>query len=189
MPLIALLAVVALVVGSTALGMAISDFKTRTTFRGATGVSIYLGWSCHAAAFMAAIVRDPYRIATVAVSAAVLGTLLIGAGVTLFVLGLQRFQSFGQVTGTEVGGLVTTGVYRLSRNPQYTGWILILAGTAVTARSPLALGLVLAVVVAMRVWIPQEERHLEDEFGEEYIRYRQRVPRFLRLTPGRQTKR
>lgn len=189
MPVILTLSVLALAAGSGALAMAITDFNRGSTFRSVTAIAIYLAWSCHAAAFIAAVLRGPYHLAAAPVPAAVVGSLLIGGGVALFVLGLQRFQSFGQVTGTEVGGLITSGVYSVSRNPQYTGWILLLTGAAVAARSPVALSLAIAVVIAMRVWIPQEERHLEEEFGEEYRQYRQRVPRFLRLNPGRQTTR
>lgn len=189
MAIIAALAAVALIAGSVALAMARKDFKERTTFQRSTAMAIYLGWFCHGAAFVAALLLDPYRVPVAVVPAAVIGLLLIAVGLTLVVLGLQRFQSFGQVTGTEVGGLVTSGVYSFSRNPQYTGWILLLCGAAIAARSPLALALALAVGVAMRIWIPQEERHLEDEFGQEYLRYRQRVPRFLRLSRGKQTRR
>lgn len=189
MPIILVLTTLALVAGAAGLTMATSDFKGRTTFRPVTGVAIYLGWSSHAAAFIAAVLLDPYRIAVAPIPTAVAGIVLVAAGITLFVLGLQRFQSFGQVTGTEVGGLVTSGVYSVSRNPQYIGWILLLVGVAVTARSPVALGLALAVVIAMNIWIPQEERHLEREFGDEYLRYRRDVPRFLRLNPGKQPRR
>ena len=189
MSVILALTVLAAVAGSVALAMATRDFERGTTFHSSTGVAVYVGWFCHATAFVAALLLDPYRAAAAPVLAAVVGSALIVAGVGLFVLGLQRFQSFGQVTGTEVGELVTSGAYRFSRNPQYTGWIFLLTGAAITARSPLALGLALSVVVAMRIWIPHEERHLEEEFGEDYLRYRAQVPRFLRLNPGKQTTR
>lgn len=176
----------ALVVAAVALKKAAGDFETGDTFERATASWIYLAWATHAAAFVVALWWDPYRLDLAATPPTVLGSLLALAGASLFVLGMSRFQSFGQVTGTEVGGLVTSGAYRYSRNPQYTGWVILFTGVAVTARSPLALMLALAVVAAMRIWIPHEERHLEKEFGEDYVEYRRQVPRFLRLNPGKQ---
>lgn len=186
MPVIVVLSVATLATGSSAIAMAIRDFKSGTTFRSATAVAIYLGWSCHAAAFIAALLLDPYRVTIAPVAAAVIGTFLAAAGAAMFILGMRRFQSFGQVTGTEVGGLVTSGVYTISRNPQYTGWILLLVGAAVAARSPLGVALALAVLVAMYIWIPHEERHLEEEFGDDYVRYRRQVPRFVGVDLGKQ---
>lgn len=189
MGLILTLSASALVVATIALRKATADFETGDTFERATGTWIYLAWTNHAAAFVASLWWDPYRLDFPAAPAVVLGSLIALAGASLFVLGMSRFQSFGHVTGTEVGELVTSGAYRYSRNPQYTGWILLLSGAAVTARSPLALTLALTVVAAMRIWIPQEEGHLEEHFGEDYVRYRRQVPRFLRLNPGKRTTR
>lgn len=114
------------------------------------------------------------------------GVVIAAFGGATFALGVGGFRSFAQVTGTETGGLITTGIYAWTRHPQYTGWIILFVGVSVAARSPLALLLTVAMVVAVRVWLPYEERHLVAEFGDDYRRYAQRVPRFLRLTPGRQ---
>lgn len=179
MLVVIVLSAVALIAGAVAILMAAQDFRNGTTFRASTAVAIYLGWSCHAAALAAAVLLDRYRVDVAPFPAGAIGALLIGAGIALFVLGIERFQSFGQVTGTEVGSLVTSGVYSFSRNPQYAGWILVPIGVAVAARSPVSLILALAVVVAMRIWIPHEERHLEEQFGEDYRRYQEGVPRFL----------
>lgn len=187
MSIILVFATLALLAGTAALLMTTRDFTVGTTFRPVTAVAIYAGWACHAAAFVAAVVLDPYRLDVAPLPMALVGVVIAVAGVALFVLSVRLFHSFGHVTGTEVGGLVTSGAYRISRNPQYTGWVLLLVGVAVAARSALALALALSVVVAMRIWIPQEERHLEEEFGEEYLRYRREVPRFLRLKPRPQS--
>lgn len=179
------LSLVALVAGAVALVLTTRDFRSGRTFHATTAAAIYAGWTSHAAAYVASLLLDPYRLEFGVLAFALLSVLPTGVGVALFVLAISRFESFRQVTGTEVGGLVTSGPYRYSRNPQYTGWILLLIGAAIAARSPIAMALALAVVLAMRIWIPHEERHLEEEFGEEYRRYRERVPRFLGLSRGR----
>ena len=65
-----------------------------------------------------------------------------------------------QVTGTDSGVCVTTGVYRLTRNPQYLGYVGVLAGGAVVRRSAAALLLTFAAAAVFAWWVPVEERHL-----------------------------
>src|SRR3954447_3222623 len=77
--------------------------------------------------------------------------------------------------------LVTDGPYRFTRNPMYIGMACAYAGAAIAASTlwPLAL-LPVVLLVVDRAIIPREERHLAERFAEEYERYRQRVPRWLR---------
>jgi protein-S-isoprenylcysteine O-methyltransferase Ste14 len=83
------------------------------------------------------------------------------------------------MSALETGQLVKTGPYRYSRNPQIVGWGLALLGTAIAGRSAKALILVGFFFLIHRLHTPTEERHLERTFGEEYLRYRAEVPRFL----------
>lgn len=98
------------------------------------------------------------------------GGLLAGA--------IREFRSFEQMSGLETGQLVKSGPY-YSRNPQVVGWLLALLGAALAGRSAKALILVGFFFVVHRLHTPAEERHLERTFGEEYLRYRAEVPRFL----------
>ena len=76
--------------------------------------------------------------------------------------------------------IVTSGPYRLTRNPGYLGFTLVYAGIAVLAGAlwPFAT-LVPALVLVDRAVIAREERYLERKFGEEYARYKRRVRRWL----------
>ncbi len=77
--------------------------------------------------------------------------------------------------------LVTGGIYAVSRNPMYLAMLLALIAWG------LWLGNALALVVAPpafvlylnRRQIGPEERALESAFGEEYVRYRRAVRRWL----------
>jgi protein-S-isoprenylcysteine O-methyltransferase Ste14 len=76
--------------------------------------------------------------------------------------------------------LVTTGVYRFTRNPMYLGLTLILAGSACLLGSLGAfLPLPPFVWILHRVYIDAEERFLEDLFGGEYVRYKSLVRRWI----------
>lgn len=76
--------------------------------------------------------------------------------------------------------IVTTGPYRLTRNPAYLGMALIYVGIALLSDAPwvlLPLPLVLAVID--RAVIAREERYLERKFGAGYLDYKARVRRWL----------
>lgn len=88
--------------------------------------------------------------------------------------------------GTEIkpfkpsSSLVTEGPYRFSRHPMYVGFTALLLGLAVVAGTALPL---LSVVIAFllfnaRFAIP-EERHMQEQFGDEYRDYKSRVRRWL----------
>jgi protein-S-isoprenylcysteine O-methyltransferase Ste14 len=76
--------------------------------------------------------------------------------------------------------LVTSGPYRLSRNPMYLGFVLILTGTAILLGS-LTPFLVIPVYAALidRVFIQAEERMLARKFGAEWQTYRGETRRWI----------
>ncbi|MGM0769637.1 MAG: methyltransferase family protein [Pseudomonadota bacterium] len=76
--------------------------------------------------------------------------------------------------------LVTSGIYRYSRNPMYMGFTFWLLAWAVFLGSGWALlGLVAFVLYMNRFQIAPEERALRTLFGEEFRAYEQRVRRWL----------
>ena len=82
--------------------------------------------------------------------------------------------------GESATTLVTTGPYRLSRNPAYLGMALGYAGIAILSGALWALvPLVPTLLLIDRGVIRREERHLERKFGEEYLLYRARTRRWL----------
>jgi len=76
--------------------------------------------------------------------------------------------------------LVTTGIYRFTRNPMYVGLTLVLLGWAACLCSAWALaGPVAFVLYISRFQIAPEERVLSAKFGTAYAEYRSRVRRWL----------
>ena len=80
-------------------------------------------------------------------------------------------------------GLLTGGVYELSRNPMYAGLLLAGAGWAVLRRRPEPVAAWAVLAAVLRAKARREERRLHARFGSDYERYRARTPRFLGGTP------
>lgn len=84
------------------------------------------------------------------------------------------------VPHARVASLITVGVYRLSRNPMYTGLGVAVAGASLVAQSWWPLILLPAALAAVRkLVIDPEERYLSQRFGSDYDTYRLHVPRWL----------
>jgi len=111
-----------------------------------------------------------------------LGWALVAGGLALMWTGLATFllARTAVLPIRPATRLVTTGIYRFSRNPMYLGMTLVYAGSALVIDSvwPLAL-LPLVLVLLVRFVIRLEERYLAARFGEAYEAYRRRVRRWI----------
>ena len=76
--------------------------------------------------------------------------------------------------------LVTSGLFRLSRNPLYLGMAIAITGVAVTSGSlsPFIFPVIFVVIID-RVIIPFEENKLEMAFGEKYLNYKKKTRRWI----------
>lgn len=113
--------------------------------------------------------------------AKVAGVLLISGGLIVFILAFFDFGDSWRV-GVDYetpGALVTRGIFSLTRNPIYVfidSWFigaLLINGTLIF--------LVLAVLaIAAQHWqIRREEEFLKERYGEVYVSYRKKTPRYL----------
>ena len=76
--------------------------------------------------------------------------------------------------------LVTSGIYRISRNPMYLGFAFILAGWGVWLSSVWAMLGVIGFIGYLTLFqIMPEERALTKLFGDEFTIYKARVRRWL----------
>jgi protein-S-isoprenylcysteine O-methyltransferase Ste14 len=117
------------------------------------------------------------------------GSLAYGLGAVLILIGAWIIISARRMmlrAGTAIRptipttALVTTGPFRFTRNPLYVGATLIYVGIAVAARSLWAIALLLVVLAVMqRGVIDREEHYLERKFGADYVRYKERVRRWI----------
>ena len=81
--------------------------------------------------------------------------------------------------------LVTSGLYRFSRNPMYVGVLLVVGGWALAFRSAALAVYAIALVVAFHLRVVLgEEPWLARTHGEAWERYRRRVPRWAGARGG-----
>jgi protein-S-isoprenylcysteine O-methyltransferase Ste14 len=81
--------------------------------------------------------------------------------------------------GLQVEGLVRTGPYRLSRNPQLLGGYLLVLGLFIQWPGWYVLGWLVMYPLITHWMVMTEEEHLVRVFGPEYERYCREVPRYL----------
>ncbi len=120
------------------------------------------------------------------------GFALIAIGWAIYFLCLLRFlvaggtpaiffsKPFRFLIGEEPSKLVSTGPYRLSRNPMYVGVGFMIFGRAIVAHSgEVAIYGLLLWLMFHLVVVYLEEPHLLKERGPSYADYRRQVPRWI----------
>jgi protein-S-isoprenylcysteine O-methyltransferase Ste14 len=76
--------------------------------------------------------------------------------------------------------LIQDDVFRLSRNPMYLGFAAILLGISVLLRSLSPYLVVVGFVVLIElIFIRSEEQMLEEQFGDEWMRYQSKVRKWV----------
>lgn len=134
-----------------------------------------LTWGC-ARAFPERNVELPFRTWLAA-------TVLL-LGVACSILGVAAFRrartTVNPLTPEAATALVVSGIYRLTRNPMYLGFLLFLLAESVWLANPVALLAAPAFVLFLnRFQIEPEERALQARFGPDYGAYAARVRRWI----------
>ncbi|MFT2091220.1 methyltransferase family protein [Paraglaciecola sp. 2405UD69-4] len=110
---------------------------------------------------------------------------VIGAlGILVALAGLVQFKiaktTINPSKPDKTNQLVSSGIYRLTRNPMYLGMALVLLAAILKLGSLLGLiTLPLFMLYITYFQIKPEERIIESLFGEQYINYKARVRRWL----------
>ena len=117
-------------------------------------------------------------------SRTLIGAVLFATGVLIDLVGLLQFRragtTFNPIKVDTTSRLVTTGLYRLSRNPMYVGQLLIVVAWAVYLQNVLSMFLVPVFILWIELFqIVPEERVLETKFGETFRRYARDVRRWI----------
>jgi protein-S-isoprenylcysteine O-methyltransferase Ste14 len=100
-----------------------------------------------------------------------LGVVLLALGIPLWLLSI-----FPLLTGFTQGKLCTTGIYSVVRNPMYSAFIVfIVPAITLFFRSWILFTIPIVMYLVFKKLIKAEELYLEEQFGEEYLRYKSEV--------------
>lgn len=77
------------------------------------------------------------------------------------------------------GRLVTDGLYRFVRHPQYSGFIVTVAGFLIQWPTIITVIMAPVLVIMYTKLAKKEEKVMLDQFGEDYIKYMKEVPAFI----------
>jgi protein-S-isoprenylcysteine O-methyltransferase Ste14 len=96
-------------------------------------------------------------------------------------VGRYRLPRAGGSAGMEVppDRIITTGLYRYTRNPMYLGHLIFIAGLAIFFWSWFALIVLVLRVLWFQRRVRRDEARLEKIFGAEYSAYRAQVKRWI----------
>lgn len=75
--------------------------------------------------------------------------------------------------------MVTIGIYRYSRNPAFLGFNLLYAGFVLMFFNWILFAFSIFATVMFHLQILQEEKHLVQVFGDDYINYKKHTNRYI----------
>ena len=110
------------------------------------------------------------------------GIALIIIGLTISMKGSRLFTKLGTNIKTfdDPDKLVTEGLFKISRNPMYLGFIIFLTGISIALGSVLPFALTFIFFLITDLWyIKFEEKMMLKKFGNEYIIYKMNTRKWL----------
>ncbi|HKV00776.1 MAG TPA: isoprenylcysteine carboxylmethyltransferase family protein [Ktedonobacteraceae bacterium] len=113
---------------------------------------------------------------------AILGGSLVGFALTVITLAFRTMMRAGTNVDPSRPAtvLVVDGPFKYTRNPLYLSLTLLYAGIAILVNSLWTMLLLPVVLVVMRKGVvDREERYLARKFGEQYLRYKASVRRWI----------
>jgi protein-S-isoprenylcysteine O-methyltransferase Ste14 len=110
----------------------------------------------------------------------IFGLSLFVFGFIVLVLSLINLGNSARVgIPQEETELKTHGLYKFSRNPIYLGVFIMGVGSCLYAVHVLNLILLVITIVVHSIIVKREEEFLEKRFGNKWLEYKQKVPRYI----------
>ena len=145
----------------------------------------YAMWGFHHLSVLLASLANVWPLPLSWRLAAVAAAVALACGTATAILGLAQFGSYARSTGQDDPQLISTGIYRWSRNPQVVGWFVLLLGISIAGRSGLALLLTGVFALVLHAYtVRLEEPYLDRVYGEQFGRYKATTPRYLGVPRG-----
>ncbi|MFW9901549.1 MAG: methyltransferase family protein [Candidatus Thorarchaeota archaeon] len=103
----------------------------------------------------------------------IVGIILIITGTTGFLLALNTFKN------STLNEPITTGLYKISRNPQLMMMYLTTLGNCLVIGSWIALIIFSLSIISGHFRILGEEKRLTEQYGDSYLEYKRKVSRYF----------
>jgi protein-S-isoprenylcysteine O-methyltransferase Ste14 len=105
--------------------------------------------------------------------------ILLPASNTIILIGLFLIIFGWRKTFNAKGQLITSGIYRYVRHPQYLGFLLLTLGINILWITLTTLLLWPVLILLYYRLAKEEEKRMEKKFGEKYQKYKNSVPMFI----------
>jgi len=113
---------------------------------------------------------------------------LLGYGLVILGFGLGVLALIAMKNSWRVGikyeqktELVSTGIYRISRNPYFLSYSVLILGYILIFPSLILIGLLIILATVFHKMILEEEKYLESIHGNMYLDYKRKVNRYITL--------
>ena len=109
---------------------------------------------------------------------------ILSAGILIFVNPVLQFikskTTVNPIQFEEVNKLVTSGIFKYSRNPMYLGMLMIVLSTSIFYLNIYSiLTPILFILWINKFQIKREEEFLIEKFGDEYLSYKKKTRRWI----------
>ena len=109
-------------------------------------------------------------------------SVLFFIGILLIIIGsLGHIISKINYMNAQTDKAIVTGLYRYSRNPMYFFFLLVLIGSTLSAQSLILMIICFISIISTHLIILGEERYCKEKYGDSYIEYMKKVPRYFML--------
>ncbi len=103
----------------------------------------------------------------------IIGIILIVIGIVGFLVALNTFKN------SPFNKPITSGLYKISRNPQLVMMYIVSIGNCLAIGSWTALIIFVLSIIAGHFRILGEEERLTEQYGESYLEYKKKIPRYF----------
>lgn len=109
------------------------------------------------------------------------GILLAVVGIVVLAVAMATMRDSwkGGIDYNQKTELITTGIYKYSRNPGFTGFDLFFSGLALMFPNRLNLTFSIALIIILHFQILEEEKFLAQAFGQVYLDYKMKTRRYF----------
>ena len=108
---------------------------------------------------------------------------ILSLGILVFINPVLKFikskTTINPIQFEETNRLVTSGIFKYSRNPMYLGMLMIIISTSIFYLNIYSITPFLFVFWINKFQIKREEIFLTEKFGKEYLSYKNKTRRWL----------